>query len=63
MSKPIPNASDNTNEDKIDEVANGTPISTSDDWTWKTTALLEVWNNEEESEYFYHDAVYEDTIL
>ncbi len=46
VSKPTPNASDHTNEDELDEVANGIPFSTSDDdWTWKTAALPEVWKD------------------
>ena len=40
------------------------PISTSDDdWTWKIAALPEVWNDEEDLEYTYHGAFYEDTTL
>ena len=36
MSNPIPNASDNPNEDELVEVTNEMTMSTSDDeWTWK----------------------------
>ena len=64
VSRPLPNASDHTNEDELDEVANGMPFSTSDDdWTWKTAALPEVWKDGKDFEYYYYGAVYEDTTL
>ena len=64
VSKPILNSSDNPNEEELNEVANEMPISTSDDdWTWKTAALPEVWNDGEDLEFIYHGAVYEDTTL
>ncbi len=64
VSKYMPDPSDNPNEDEVDEIANGTRISSSDDdWTWKTSALPEVWNDGEDLEFTYHGAVYEDTTL
>ncbi len=46
VSKSIPDPSNNPNEDEVDDIANGTQISSSDDdWTWKTAVLPEVWND------------------
>ena len=34
-----------------------------DDWTWKTAALPEVWNDGNDLEFTNHGVVYEDTTL
>ena len=64
VSKSIPDPSNNPNEDEVDDIANGTQISSSDDdWTWKTAALSEVWNDGEDLKWAYHGVLYEFTTL
>ena len=49
VTKSMPDQSNYPNEDEVDEIANGTRISSSDDdRTWKTAALYKVWNDKED---------------